>query len=144
VRIRLSGLQLMSVGLDRGALVLDLVGPASRRRRRRHPFGGPVFTVRVPAGTFFDASLLRHLDDWTVVGTPLSLRATRRRRDGRLHRVALDDGCRRLSMRFTWPSSAVGSRVSGVGGVGGVSGRTARRRSAPGAAPAGATPPGSA
>jgi hypothetical protein len=132
VRIRLSGLQLVSVGLDRGALVLDVLGPP----RRRHPFGGPVFTVRVPAGTFFDASLLQHLDEWAAVGTPLSLRATRGRRDGRLHRVALDDGCRRLTMRFTWPSpSAIGSVVSG---------RTGRRRSAPGAAPAGATPPGSA
>jgi hypothetical protein len=86
VRIRLSGLQLVSVGLDRGALVLDLVGPSPRNRRprRRHPFGGPVFTVRVPAGTFFDASLLSHLDEWTRAGAPLSLRATRGRRDGRL------------------------------------------------------------
>jgi hypothetical protein len=132
VRIRLSGLQLVSVGLDRGALVLDLVGPP----RRRHPFGGPVFTVRVPAGTFFDASLLQHLDDWTVTGVPLSLRARRGRGDGRLHRVALDDGLRRLSMRLTWPPPAVDRAP--------LSGRTGRRRSAPGAARAGATPPGSA
>jgi hypothetical protein len=134
VRIRLSGLQLVSVGLERGALVLDLVGPPGRRRR--HPFGGAVFTVRVPAGTFFDASLLSHLDEWASAGVPLSLRATRGRRDGRLHRVALDDGLRRLSMRLTWPSPSSGAAS--------VSGRTGRRRSAPGAAPAGATPPGSA
>jgi hypothetical protein len=137
VRIRLSGLQLVAVGLDRGALVLDLVGPSPRNRRprRRHPFGGPVFTVRVPAGTFFDASLLSHLDEWTRAGAPLSLRATRGRRDGRLHRVAVDDGIHRLSVRLTWPAPAPAASVNG---------RTARHRSARGAAPAGATPPGSA
>jgi hypothetical protein len=142
VRIRLSGLQLVSVGLDHGALVLDFVGLA-RRRRRRHPFGGPVFTVRVPAGTFFDASLLSHLDEWTVTGVPLSLRARRGRRDGRVHRLALDDGLHRLSMRLTWPAPAPASASASADATA-VSGRTGRRRSAPGAAPAGATPPGSA
>jgi hypothetical protein len=109
VRIRLSGLQLVGVGLDRGALVLDLVGPARRPRWRAHPFGGPVFSVRVPAGTFFDAALLRHLDEWTQAGVPLSLRAVRGRSDGRLREVQLHDGMRRLSMRVTWGDG--GTRV---------------------------------